>query len=61
MIGLLVKVALGLGKTVLTEKIFVSLVARFVGEALIKLVASTKTDVDDTLIEPVVKELKKHY
>ncbi len=61
MIALLVKVALGLGKTILTEKLFVSLIARGSVSALEKLAASTKTEVDDTMIQPIVAALKKYY
>jgi len=59
--ALFVKVGLGMLKTIVTEKLFVMLISRAVVSSLEKLAASTKTDVDDVMIQPIVEAVKKYY
>lgn len=46
---------------VLTEKLFSKVLARLTVSLLERIAKSTKTDIDDKAIKPIIKQLKDQY
>lgn len=55
------RAALGLMGSILTEKLFMKVLARIAVAIIKKIVESTETTIDNEAAGPLIERLKKHY